>query len=60
MDVRTCAPQPLLRSNYFAEFRTEADKAKARRNLGINEENDLFWGNIQGFIELQKDLIDYL
>lgn len=60
VDVRTCAPQPLLRSNYFAEFRTEADKAKARRNLGINEENDLFWGNIQGFIELQKDLIDYL
>ena len=38
----------------------EADKAKARRNLGINEENDLFWGNIQGFIELQKDLINYL
>lgn len=60
VDVQTNAPQPLLRSNYFAEFRTEADKAKARRNLGINEENDLFWGNIQGFIELQKDLIDYL
>lgn len=60
VDVRACAPQPLIRSNYFAEFRTEADKAKARRNLGINEENDLFWGNIQGFIELQKDLINYL
>ena len=60
VDVRACAPQPLLRSNYFAEFRTEADKAKARRNLGINEENDLFWGNIQGFIELQKDLVDYI
>lgn len=60
VDVRTCAPQPLIRSNFLAEFRTEADKARARRNLGINEENDLFWGNIQGFIELQKDLVEYI
>lgn len=60
VDVRTCASQPLIRSNFLAEFRTEADKAKARRNLGINEENDLFWGNIQGFIELQKDLVEYI
>lgn len=60
VDVKTCAPQPLIRSNYFAEFRTETEKARARRNLGINEENDLFWGNIQGFIELQKDLVDYI
>lgn len=60
VDVRTCAPQPLIKSNYFAEFRTETEKAKARRNLGINEENDLFWGNIQGFIELQKDLVEYI
>lgn len=60
VDVKTCAPQPLVRSNFLAEYRTEADKAKVRRNLGINEENDLFWGNIQGFIELQKDLVDYI
>jgi len=46
VDVRDCAPQPLIRSNFLAEFRTEVDKAKVRRNLGINEKNDLFWGNI--------------
>lgn len=53
-------PIPLLRDNYLGEYRTELEKAKVRKNLGIGDEYSLQWGNIEGFIEQQKDLTDYV
>ena len=53
-------PIPLLRNNYLGEYRTELEKAKVRKNLGIADEATLQWGNIFGFIEQQTDLIDYI
>lgn len=53
-------PIPLLRDNYLGEYRTELEKAKARKNLGISDEYSLQWGNIQGFVENQKDLVTYV
>ena len=44
-------PIPLMKSNYLGEFRTQLEKAKARRNLGIGDEYTLSWGNITGHIE---------
>lgn len=49
-----CEPIPLLRNNYLGEYRTELEKAKVRKNLGIADEQSLLWGNISGTIELQK------
>lgn len=53
-------PIPLLRDKYLGEYRTELEKAKVRKNLGIGDEYNLQWGNIGGFIEQQKDLINYV
>ena len=53
-------PIPLLRNNYLGEYRTELEKAKVRKNLGIADEATLQWGNIFGFIEKQTDLVDYI
>lgn len=53
-------PIPLLRNNYLGEYRTELEKAKVRKNLGIADEQSLLWGNIEGHIEEQKDIIDYI
>lgn len=53
-------PIPLLRNNYLGEYRTELEKAKVRKNLGIADEATLQWGNIFGFIEQQTDLVDYI
>lgn len=53
-------PIPLLRNNYLGEYRTELEKAKVRKNLGIADEQSLLWGNIEGHIEEQKDVIDYI
>ena len=44
----------------FKELTTEVQKAQARHNLGIGDEQSLKWGNIKGFIEKQKDLTQYL
>lgn len=44
-------------NNYLSEYRTEIDKARVRANLGIPDEYSLSWGNIQGTIESQRDLI---
>ena len=55
-----CEPIPLLRNNYLGEYRTELEKAKVRKNLGIADEQSLLWGNISGTIELQKDLVQYI
>lgn len=53
-------PIPLLRNNYLGEYRTELEKAKVRKNLGIADEQSLQWGNISGFIENQEDLVNYI
>lgn len=55
-----CEPIPLLRNNYLGEYRTELERAKVRKNLGIADEQSLLWGNISGTIELQKDLVQYI
>lgn len=53
-------PIPLIKSNYLGEFRTQLEKAKARRNLGIGDEYTLSWGNITGHIEDNADLIKFI
>ena len=53
-------PIPLLRDKFLGEYRTELEKAKVRKNLGIPDENSLEWGNISGFVESQTDLVDYV
>lgn len=53
-------PIPLLRDNYLGEYRTELERAKVRKNLGIADEQSLLWGNISGTIEAQKDLVQYI
>lgn len=46
--------------NLFGELFTEAQKQIARENLGVSDEYSLYWGNIKGYIEDQKDFIDKL
>lgn len=58
VDVRNCEPQPLIKSNYLAEFRTKLEQAKARQNLGIKD--DIIWGNITGDLESNIDIINYI
>ena len=53
-------PIPLMKSNYLGEFRTQLEKAKARKNLGIGDEFLLTWGNITGHVEDNKDLIAFI
>lgn len=56
----TSDPIPLLRDKYLGEYRTELERAKVRKNLGISDEYSLQWGNIEGFVDEQKDLVDYV
>ena len=53
-------PIPLLKDKYLGEYRSDVEKAKVRRNLGIPDENSMRWGNVEGFIEEQKDLVKYI
>lgn len=53
-------PIPLMKSNYLGEFRTQLEKAKARKNLGIGDEFLLTWGNITGHVEDNKDLTTFI
>ena len=53
-------PIPLMKSNYLGEFRTQLEKAKARRNLGIGDEYTLTWGNITGRIEDNTNLVEFI
>ena len=53
-------PIPLLRDKFLGEYRTELEKAKVRKNLGIPDENNMEWGNIAGFVEKQTDLVEYV
>lgn len=46
--------------NLLGEIWTEAQKTIARKNLGISDDNTLFWGNIKGQIENQKDIKQYI
>ena len=46
--------------NLLGEIWTEAQKTIARKNLGISDDNTLFWGNIKGQIENQKDVKSYI
>ncbi len=61
---RSCSiksdPIPLLRDNFLGEYRTELERAKVRKNLGIADESSLLWGNIDGTIEAQRDLVEYI
>lgn len=54
------APIPLIKSKYLGEFRTSLEKAKARKNLGIPDSLSYTWGNIEGHIEDQSDLVQYV
>lgn len=61
VDVRQCDNPILLeKRNFLSEFRTELDKAKARRNLGIFEGDDLTWENIKGFVDQSEALVQYI
>lgn len=53
-------PIPLLKNNYLGEYRTELERAKARKNLGIGDAYSLQWGNIEGYVESQQDLVNYV
>lgn len=53
-------PIPLIKDKYLGEFRTELEKSKVRKNLGIADAASLLWGNIQGTIEEQEDLVKYV
>ena len=49
-----------MKSNYLGEFRTQLEKAKARKNLGIGDEYTLTWGNITGHIEDNTALVNFI
>ena len=53
-------PIPLLRDKYLGEYKTALEKAKVRKNLGIADEMSLEWGNINGFVEHQGDLVNFI
>lgn len=46
--------------NLFSEIWTEAQRAIARKNLGVSNDVALKWGNIKGDLRQQKDLLNYL
>ena len=48
------------RENLFSELVNDYQRAKARYNLGIGDEYSLVWGNIDGSIENQTDLYEYI
>lgn len=60
VDVRKCEPQTLLRSNYLSEFRTEAEKLKVCRNLGITAGEDFIWKNLKGEVSDSESLVKYI
>ena len=49
-----------MKSNYLGEFRTQLEKAKARKNLGIGDEFTIAWGNITGHIEDNETLVKFI
>lgn len=54
--------QALLKDNFLSEFKTNTDKNKVLKNLGISggSISNPVWGNITGNIEDQKDLMNKL
>lgn len=55
---QSCDETVLLKSNYLSEFKTNSEKEKARKNLGIKD--TIEWGKIIGLITDQQDLVDYI
>lgn len=53
-------PIPLLRNNYLGEYRTELEKEKVRKNLGIADDISLRWENIKGFVDDSTELVKYI
>lgn len=53
-----CSPRVLLKENYLSEFSTKSERRKVLENLGIDSSID--WGEIGGYIETQKDLMEWL
>lgn len=47
-------------NNLFSELNTNAEKKKARLNLGIADEQSLTWGNITGNVADQTDLVNLI
>lgn len=47
-------------SNLFNELKTEGDKRIARLNLGVKDSDSLIWGNIEGNIYDQEDLVQFV
>jgi len=47
-------------NNLFSELTDEVQRAMARYNLGIADAYAMVWGNMQGTLTDQKDLIDYI
>lgn len=56
--ISPIADQYLKVDNYFSEYDTHQEQFKARNNLGI--EGLAYWGNIQGYVEDQQDLVQYI
>ena len=56
----TSEPIPLLRDKFLGEYRTELERAKVRRNLGILDDQVIEWKNIKGFIEDNPDLTNFV
>lgn len=52
--------QSLLRGNFLSEYKTQSDKNKVLKNLGIDKIVKPTWGSITGNIEDQKDLMNKL
>lgn len=54
--------QALLKGNFLSEYKTNTDKEKVLKNLGIDKLSiaSPIWGNITGNIEDQKDLVTKL
>lgn len=46
--------------NLFGELKTDYDRLVARTNLGIGTEQTLSWGNIQGSLVNQADLVKFI
>lgn len=48
----------LEKNNYLSEFKTPEQQLTVRKNLGIDGLS--YWGKIEGYIENQQDLVQYV
>lgn len=54
-EQQSCKHQVLLKENFLSEFFTKSEKRKVLQNLGVN--STVKWGEIEGYIENQTDLL---